>query len=45
MMGLDSLLQIGGKLIEIGPFIMSVGIIPWPVVFLTTDLQLVGIHC
>jgi uncharacterized integral membrane protein (TIGR00697 family) len=29
---------IGGKLIEIGPFIMSVGIIPWPVVFLTTDL-------
>ncbi len=40
---------IGGKLIEIGPFfiggmqlgpfIMSVGIIPWPVVFLTTDLM------
>lgn len=29
---------IGGKLIEIGPFIMSVGIIPWPVVFITTDL-------
>lgn len=29
---------IGGKLIEIGPFIMSVGIIPWPIVFLTTDL-------
>lgn len=29
---------IGGKLINIGPFIMSVGIIPWPVVFLTTDL-------
>jgi uncharacterized integral membrane protein (TIGR00697 family) len=29
---------IGGKLISIGPFIMSVGIIPWPVVFLTTDL-------
>ncbi|MGQ0826842.1 MAG: queuosine precursor transporter [Bacteroidota bacterium] len=29
---------IGGKLIEIGPFIMSIGIIPWPVVFLTTDL-------
>jgi uncharacterized integral membrane protein (TIGR00697 family) len=29
---------IGGKLIEIGPFIMSVGIIPWPVVFLSTDL-------
>src|SRR3954471_12371699 len=29
---------IGGKLIHIGPFIMSIGIIPWPVVFLTTDL-------
>ncbi|MDQ3046352.1 MAG: queuosine precursor transporter [Bacteroidota bacterium] len=29
---------IGAKLIQIGPFIMSIGIIPWPVVFLTTDL-------
>jgi hypothetical protein len=29
---------IGGKLIQIGPFTMSIGIIPWPVVFLTTDL-------
>ena len=29
---------IGGKLIQIGPFIMSIGIIPWPVVFLSTDL-------
>jgi len=29
---------IGGKLIEIGPFTMSIGIIPWPVVFVTTDL-------
>ncbi|AEW85472.1 hypothetical protein B0A78_02235 [Flavobacterium columnare NBRC 100251 = ATCC 23463] len=29
---------IGGKLIEIGPFVMSIGILPWPVVFLTTDL-------
>lgn len=29
---------IGGKLIEIGPFIMSIGILPWPIVFLTTDL-------
>lgn len=29
---------IGGKLIQIGPFIMSIGIIPWPVVFITTDL-------
>lgn len=30
--------MIGGKLIEIGPFKMSIGILPWPVVFLTTDL-------
>ncbi len=30
--------MIGGKLIQIGPFIMSIGIIPWPVVFLSTDL-------
>ncbi|NCP46359.1 MAG: VUT family protein, partial [Flavobacteriales bacterium] len=29
---------IGGKIIQLGPFIMSIGIIPWPVVFLTTDL-------
>lgn len=29
---------IGGKLIEMGPWIMSIGVIPWPVVFLTTDL-------
>ena len=29
---------IGSKLIHIGPFIMSIGIIPWPVVFLSTDL-------
>ena len=29
---------IGGKLIQLGPFTMSIGIIPWPVVFLTTDL-------
>lgn len=29
---------IGGKLIEIGPFILSVGILPWPIVFVTTDL-------
>ncbi len=29
---------IGGKIIMLGPFIMSIGIIPWPVVFLTTDL-------
>ena len=24
---------IGGKLIQIGPFVMSIGILPWPVVF------------
>lgn len=29
---------IGGKLIQLGPFAMSIGVIPWPVVFLTTDL-------
>lgn len=29
---------IGGKLIEIGPFVMSIGILPWPIVFITTDL-------
>lgn len=37
--------MIGGKLIDIAPwwgegiYIMSVGILPWPVVFLTTDLM------
>lgn len=29
---------IGGKLINIGPFILSVGILPWPIVFVATDL-------
>lgn len=29
---------IGGKIIMLGPFIMSIGIIPWPVVFISTDL-------
>jgi uncharacterized integral membrane protein (TIGR00697 family) len=29
---------IGGKLIAIGPFNLSIGIIPWPVVFLITDI-------
>jgi uncharacterized integral membrane protein (TIGR00697 family) len=29
---------IGGKLIQLGPFTLSIGIIPWPLVFLTTDL-------
>lgn len=30
--------MIGSKLIQIGPFIFSMGIVPWPVVFLGTDL-------
>ncbi len=29
---------IGGKLITVGNTVMSIGILPWPVVFLTTDL-------
>lgn len=29
---------IGGKLIHIGPYVMSIGILPWPIVFVTTDL-------
>jgi queuosine precursor transporter len=29
---------IGGKLIYVGSFVMSVGILPWPIVFITTDL-------
>lgn len=29
---------IGGKLIDVGPAVMSVGILPWPIVFVTTDL-------
>ncbi len=29
---------LGGKLIQAGPYIMSLGVVPWPVVFLTTDL-------
>jgi uncharacterized integral membrane protein (TIGR00697 family) len=29
---------IAGKLFEIGPFVLSLGILLWPVVFLTTDL-------
>lgn len=28
----------GGKLFQWGPFVLSIGVIPWPVVFLTTDL-------
>ena len=30
--------MIGSKLIQAGPFILSMGIVPWPVVFLGTDL-------
>jgi len=30
--------MIGGKLIKVGSFTLSAGIIPWPFVFLTTDL-------
>ncbi len=29
---------IGGKLIYVGPYLMSIGILPWPIVFVTTDL-------
>ena len=29
---------IGGKLFELGGWVMSIGVIPWPVVFVTTDL-------
>ncbi len=29
---------IGGKLLSIGPFTMSMGILPWPIVFLMTDI-------
>ena len=29
---------IGGKLIYIGEVVMSLGILPWPIVFITTDL-------
>lgn len=29
---------IGGKLIQIGSFILSMGVLPWPIVFITTDL-------
>ncbi len=32
----DAVLKLG--FFQIGPFLMSVGVIPWPVVFLTTDL-------
>jgi uncharacterized integral membrane protein (TIGR00697 family) len=28
----------GGKLFTLGPFTMSIGVIPWPVIFIATDL-------
>lgn len=30
--------MVGGKLIQVGTFTLSMGTVPWPVVFLTTDL-------
>ena len=30
--------MIGSKLIQVGPFLLSMGIVPWPIVFLGTDL-------
>ena len=30
--------MIGSKIIQFGIFYLSIGIIPWPVVFLTTDI-------
>lgn len=29
---------IGGKLVEVAGYVMSIGVIPWPIVFITTDL-------
>ena len=29
---------IGSKLIQIGPFVMSMGVLPWPIVLIATDL-------
>ncbi len=29
---------VGGKLVRVGGYVMSVGVLPWPVVFVTTDL-------
>jgi queuosine precursor transporter len=29
---------IGGKLIDVGSAVMSIGIVPWPIVFISTDL-------
>jgi uncharacterized integral membrane protein (TIGR00697 family) len=30
---------LGGKLIQVGPYVMSMGVLPWPIVFLSTDLM------
>jgi hypothetical protein len=30
--------MIGGKLIHVGSAVMSIGILPWPIVFVTTDI-------
>ena len=29
---------VGGKLFELGGYVMSIGVIPWPFVFIATDL-------
>lgn len=29
---------VGGKLVRVGGYVMSVGVVPWPIVFVTTDL-------
>lgn len=29
---------LGGKLFQAGPWVMSMGVVPWPVVFISTDL-------
>ena len=29
---------LGGKLFQVGPYVMSMGVIPWPIVFISTDL-------
>ena len=30
--------MIGGKLIQVGPFVMSIGVVPWPIVLIATDI-------
>ena len=29
---------LGGKLFQVGPYVISMGVIPWPIVFVTSDL-------